>query len=269
MENRVLNFDEDVVETSHHTPVLVDFWAPWCGPCRVLGPTLDALAQDTEAWTLVKVNTETHPELAQRFGIRGIPAVKLFHRGQVVAEFTGALPAAAVKQWLGDNLPSEARSLVRQAQPLLDAGLLGEARALLEQAHEADPDLGEARTALARTLAFTDPDRAHALLAGPQGAGPEYGQVAEAIETLTTLRALQRDDALPEGPGREPLERALQHLDAGDFDGAAQAVLDALQADRYYADDAPRKLGVALFTLLGPGHDVTRAHRRRFSMLLY
>ena len=267
MENGVLRFDEDVVETSHHRPVVVDFWAPWCGPCRALGPTLDKLAAETDAWSLVKVNTDQYPDVSQRYGIRGIPAVKLFHEGRVLAEFTGALPEAAVRQWLGDHLPSPARALVAQAQPLLDAGLMDDARPLLENALVLDAYLPEARYLLAQTLAFRDLPRALDLVRGATPAGAQYGQIYDALRTLSDVAA--RRDALPDGPGLAPTRRALDALDAEHFDAAADALLDALQADRYYADDLPRQLGVALFTLLGPGHDVTRSRRRRFSMLLY
>ena len=100
-------FQTEVLDKSAEKPVLVDFWAPWCGPCRTLSPTLDALAKESGGrWRLVKINTDAHPALAQRFGVRGIPAVKLFVDGVVAAEFTGALPEADVRRWLTANLPS-------------------------------------------------------------------------------------------------------------------------------------------------------------------
>lgn len=99
------NFDKDVLEASHVRPVLVDFWAPWCGPCRILSPTLEKLAEEAgDSWTLIKVNTESEPELAVRYNIRGIPTVKLFVNGKVTGEFIGALPENEVRRWLDQHL---------------------------------------------------------------------------------------------------------------------------------------------------------------------
>ena len=96
------SFQTEVLDKSHGKPVLVDFWAPWCGPCRVLGPTIEALARESAGrWRLVKINVDRHPELSRRFSIRG---VKLFVDGAVAAEFAGALPEAALRRWLDEHL---------------------------------------------------------------------------------------------------------------------------------------------------------------------
>lgn len=100
-------FQQEVIDKSHTKPVLVDFWAPWCGPCRILGPTLEKLARESEGgWRLVKINTDTHQDLARRYHVRGIPAVKLFVDGEVHDEFVGALPEHDVRQWLSRALPA-------------------------------------------------------------------------------------------------------------------------------------------------------------------
>lgn len=101
------DFRADVLEKSHEKPVVVDFWAPWCGPCRVLGPTIEKLARESGgAWRLVKINVDAHPQLAQHYQVRGIPAVKLFSGGEVVAEFAGALPESQIQRWLAEHLPT-------------------------------------------------------------------------------------------------------------------------------------------------------------------
>ncbi|MEX0600785.1 MAG: thioredoxin [Rhodothermales bacterium] len=106
--NTADRFQKDVIEKSFNKPVLVDFWAPWCGPCRVLGPTLEKMAREAGgSWRLVKINTDKYPEFARRYGVRGIPAVKLFVDGEVADEFVGALPEHAVRDWLRNAGVSE------------------------------------------------------------------------------------------------------------------------------------------------------------------
>ncbi len=108
MNHEVSNFSAEVIERSRTSPVLVDFWAPWCGPCRSLKPVLEKLAGEAgDRWALVTVDVDLHPDLAERFGIRGIPNVKLFHAGEIAAEFSGALPEVTVSAWLDRNLPKE------------------------------------------------------------------------------------------------------------------------------------------------------------------
>ncbi len=265
------DFQGEVIETSRSVPVLVDFWAPWCGPCHALGPVLERLAAQNEGqWRLAKLNTDEHPDVSQEYGIRGIPAVKLFVDGRVVDEFTGALPEYAVKEWLEKALPSEAKKRLQAAERALQAGDASDAEALLNDVLELEPQNPKARVLLAQILAFRDPERATELASGSAFAGPGFIQIEEAVKTVARLfERTENLDDLPDGEGREAYQTGIEAFAAGDLDVAIERFLEVIQTDRYYDDDGARKACVAIFTLLGNDHPVVKKYRRRFDMALY
>lgn len=267
----VNDFQQDVIEASRKQPVLVDFWAAWCGPCRALGPVLEKLATEKDAgWTLVKVNTDMHPEISQRYGIRGIPAVKLFVDGEVVDEFTGALPEYAVRQWLEKAIPSETKQRVEEAERAIDAGDEDRARSLLEEVLTDEPENPKAKILLARLIAFEDAQRAISLVEGAAFVGAGYAQLADAIKTLAAFEQAASDPAsLPDEQGRKEFAAAARSMKAGSYGEAIDLLIEVLKVNRYFHDDGARKAGVALFTVLGDQHDVTRSKRRIFDMWLY
>jgi putative thioredoxin len=267
----VTDFQRDVIESSREKPVLVDFWAAWCGPCRALTPVLEKLAQEfEEVWSFIKVNTDQNPEISAQYGIRGIPAVKLFVDGEVADEFTGVLPEHAIRQWLEKAIPSEAKKRIEEAERAIDGGELERGRELLETALVDEPDNPKARILLARGIVFDDPMRAAELASSAAFAGPGYQQTADAIKEFAAASARAGEtDGLPDESGRDAYLAALRATAEADFDRAIEGLIEVLKSNRYYLDDAARKLGVAIFTLLGPDHDVTRRHRRNFDMWLY
>jgi len=270
MDYEVSDFRSDVIDASYDTPVVVDFWAPWCGPCRQLSPVLESMAEAADDWTLVKVNTDEHPSEARQYGVRGIPAVKLFVDGTVEAEFTGAQPKRPIQQWLDEHLPSEAKTRIQQAKKALDAGDDAEAEQQLWPVLEDDPDHPDAQVLMARALAFRDPKRAKALADAADVADPALRQTRESVQTIARLVDLADDpDALPDAPGRDDYRAAIEALAEEDFDTAVQHFIDVVRAHRDYDDDGARKACIALFTLLGPEHPVTQNHRRTFDMALY
>ncbi len=258
----VQDFEQDVIKASEQIPVLVDFWAPWCGPCRVLGPIVEKLAAQNEGkWTLVKVNTDQHPDLAQRFQIRGIPSLKLIHRGAVIAELTGVLSMREMAQWMDDHLPTEDRDALKEGLSLLDLGKDSDALPLLEKAHQAQ--VPGADIALARALVFDDPQRASELL--------EHGGLSDLENALRTMAAALTDQALqwPESAAREPYAAGVEALRAKDLHAALEYLIRSVQLDKDYQDEAARRLVAAIFQFLGPSHDLVAELRRAFSMALY
>jgi len=269
-------FDAEVVERSHETPVLVDFWAPWCGPCRMLTPVLeDLVTQMDGAFVLAKANTEDHPALGQRFSVRSIPAVKLFVGGTVVGEFMGALPGTQVRRFLDAHLPSAADDLVSEAKRLLPSDPDG-ARAQLRTALEDRPQHAEAHWLLANiafdrgerdiaehhaeSISTDDPlaSRGAALIGALAfwDARRDFGETS-AIETR-----------LREAPDDLDLRYALgASLAIGrEWERALEAFLDVVKADRRHRDAAAKRAMVIIFDLLGRSHELSDTYVRQLQV---
>ncbi len=271
MSFEMQSFDADVLDASRGNPVLVDFWAPWCGPCRMLGPVLEKLAGEANGtWRLVKINSDEHPDISARYGIRGIPAVKLFVDGEVVDEFTGALPERAVQQWLEKALPSENKARIAESESLILSGNPKEAETLLRQVLNEEPTNARACALLAEILVFTSPEEATAFARRASTAEPSFIHTAEAVKTIARLLLLAKNPVvLKEEPGKDAYIAAIQALEEKDFDRAIEGFIDVIRTHRYYDDDGSRKACVALFNLLGPEHPATQKHRRVFDRALY
>jgi putative thioredoxin len=265
----ISDFQTDVIERSRTVPVLVDFWAAWCAPCRMLGPTLEKLAGEAGgAWELAKVDTEQHEDLARRYGVSGIPNCKLFVDGEVVDEFTGALPEPQVRRWLEDALPSPATQALAEAEGLLAEGHFYEAAVRLRGIIESRPDSPRARLLLGVALLRLEP----ALVDGvvePIGADSDYAGGADSLRTLAALaRLADRDEDVPAGPAKAHVLSAARALRAGDWDGTLAAIVEGLRVARGEEAAALRDRGVAVFRLLGIRHPACETHYRAFSSLM-
>ncbi len=262
----MINFKKDVIDASFEKPVLVDFWAPWCGPCRVLGPTLEALAEEQkDRWTLVKINTEEQQELAAEYGIRSIPNVKLFWQGKSVVEFAGALPKAQVERWLDEHLPNPSvqalGAILKQESAWPDSHLIQPLQAFFLQ----NPDNKEARLALAKHSLLQDADAALQLV-NDIGEDDERFDQAEDVRAIAGLMTFEKSNG---AAASAMLADARQALLNGQQELAIEKIIDAVMADKSYHGDLPRKAAIALFHLWGPQYELTRSYRRMFDMALY
>jgi len=270
------DFQQLVIEGSHNTPVVVDFWAPWCGPCRSLKPILEKLAEEFQGkFILAKVNSDENQELSAQFGVRGIPNVKAVVDGQVVDEFSGALPESEVRAFLARLIPSPADQLRREAAQLRAAG--DPAGALQKLAEASQLDIGNQAVRI---------DAAGILL--------ELGQTDEAARLLDSLDADQQASAIVQ---QLRVKLSFAQTDVGDLDAlrarvatqpddlqaryelanalianqAPQAGLDELLAiihrDKAWNDGAARKQMLAVFNLLGADPLVTLYRRKLASAL--
>jgi len=245
------NFAQAVIEASAQQPVLVDFWAPWCGPCRTLMPMLDRIADDYGGrFTLAKVNTDEAQGIAGHFGIRSIPTVMLFHRGQVVEQFVGVQPEAAIRAMLDKHLGGAAEPDGMQA-------LLDRAATQLERR-----DVAAAAEAI-REVATAAADHPALRVLRAQLA---FVEAANALPDVPALRArLERDPA--DHAARHAL--AAHHVLAGDYATALTEWLELMRRDRRYGDELARRSLLMAFDALGEGHELVLATRRRMASLLH
>jgi putative thioredoxin len=242
-------FATAVLERSKQVPVVVDFWAEWCAPCRQLTPVLEqAVAERAGKVDLVKIDTDSNQNLARAFGIQGIPAVKAFKDGEVVAEFTGAQPPQAVAEFLDGLVPSETDALVSQ----------GDEQAL-RRALELEPSRADAAVPLAKLLyARGESDAAAAILQN----------VSNSFAAEGLLARIELEQA-----GAGELEEAFAALDAGTTERGLDLLIDAIAtADSTTADGAKdeiRKIVVGVLDELGVESELARAARRRLATALY
>lgn len=261
------NFEEKVLAASCRVPVLVDFWAEWCQPCQILKPMLEKLAAEYGGrFILAKVNSDNNQPLAQRYGVRGIPAVKAFVNGHMVDEFTGALPEGQVRDFLDRLIPSPAEPLRLDALAARQQGDLNQARRLMAEAVALDPRFEDAHLDLAELAMEADAfDEARQVL----------DAIAEKARDTTRLDALRArlamaekssgvdtaalDAQLAADPANLDARLALAHAQAyaGSYRAALENLLEIVRRDRKWNDEAGRKALLELFTLLAhqPEHD--------------
>ena len=272
------NFQEVVLEGSKRTPVVIDFWAPWCAPCRALKPVLEKLAGEYAGrFTLATINSDENQDIAASLGVRSIPAVKAVVDGKLVDEFVGALPESQVRAFIDRVLPTPADLACKEAELLLATGKAAQALSLLDDALLLDPRNEPARVArLEALLVLNRIDEARAAAAELSPLSSDEPKVAALKARLefsgdvsTDPSALaQRVDANPADLDAR-LGLARYYVRSQAYEPALEQLLEIVRTNRKFGDDIGRKMMVEVFNLLGGQGELVGRYRRLLSASLY
>lgn len=276
------NFEQLVLENSFHKPVLVDFWAEWCAPCKALMPLLAKITEEYQGELLLaKVNCDIEQEVVARFGVRSLPTVVLFKDGQPVDGFAGAQPESAIRTMLEPHVQQPATpeaDLLESAQALFAEGRIGEAENLLKQLLTEDNENGAALILYARCLAERgELGEAETVLGAVKGDAHKQA-LAAARAQLTFLRQandlpevadLKRRLAQNAEDDEAAYQLAIQHLARQQYETALDALLRLFVRNRSYADGLPHKTLLQVFDLLGNDHPLVTTYRRKLYQAIY
>lgn len=269
------DFPHAVLEESRHRPVVVDFWAPWCGPCKSLKPILEKLAAEYGGqFLLAKINADDNQELAARYGVRGIPSVKAFVNGEPVDEFSGALPEDEVRVFLDRLLPSPVEDMRAEAAALRAAGDLSAALQKLADASRLDPaHVGVRLDATEVMLDLNEAEEASRLLGSlADDADPRVPQLRARLKFMSASgeddqAALAAAVAADENNLAARLKLANLYVATGQYEAGMDQLLEIIRRDRGFEEDVGRKTLLAVFDLLN-GDPLVSQYRRKLASAL-
>jgi len=265
------NFEFEVLAYSQNRPVVVDFWAEWCRPCKTLTPMLERLAGETEgSFRLAKLDVEANPNLALQYGVHSIPTVKAFSQGQVVGELVGLQPEKRLREFLGKLMPPSPASLALEKGQNLVAGYQWkEAESIFRQVLETEPEQTAALLGLATALLGQGKGNEALPILSTFPASKEYARAELLCAYAEALDSLEKGSLPAETDLDAAFANCVRLAKRGNIPAALDGLLDVLRQDKRYRSGAAKQLVLGLLELLGADDAQSRAYRSELSMILY
>ena len=265
------NFEFEVLAYSQNRPVVVDFWAEWCRPCKALTPMLERLASETEgSFRLAKLDVETNPNLALQYGVHSIPTVKAFSQGQVVGELVGLQPENRLRDFLGKLMPPSPASLALEKGQNMVAGYQWkEAEGIFHQVLATEPEQPAALLGLAMALLGQGKGSEALQILSAFPASKEYARAESLRAYADALNSLEKDSLPAETDLDAAFANCVRLAKRGNIPAALDGLLDILRQDKRYRNGAAKQLVLGLLELLGSDDVQSRAYRSELAMILY
>lgn len=266
------DFEYHVTSFSQKIPVVVDFWAEWCVPCKTLGPLLERLTEGAKGkFRLAKVNVDQNPNLALRFNIRSIPAVKAFRDGQVISEFVGNQPEGKIREFLREIVPDQSDLNLEKGNSLLEFGQAEDAEMCFRKSLEISPENTAARLGLIRSLLYQGKGSEAEENLNDFPASLEYSSAQKLIPLAEAFIPIEMG-AFPDGsddPLYATFRNAIRLAYNGNFEAAMDGILEVLRVDKKYRDDEARIVMIAILEMLGENNPTTRQYRNELASVLF
>lgn len=262
------NFEQEVLQNSYQKPVLIDFFATWCGPCKILKPILEKLLNEYD-FILATIDIDRQPELAQQFNVEGVPDVKVAFQGDIIQGFVGVLPEEEIRAFLKQfNLQSEFDIKLEKMRQALDQQNNAKAKKLLDELFEKYPDNPQLILEAASFLAGLNRlEEAAKMLQTIRADQTPYYHKAQGMQTLIQFKQIIAN------PGESELDelfaKAAELTLLEDYEGALKGFLEIVETNRQYRDDGARKAMIAVFNILGPAHPLTKQYQKELMVVLY
>ncbi len=264
------DFEQKVLVDSQQFPVVVDFWAEWCNPCKMLSPLLERLTIEAQGSVrLAKLNVDENQNLAVRYGIHSIPAIKAFKDAKIVSEFIGVQPEPRIREFMRSIIPDPSDLILEKGNSLLELSQWKSAELAFREVLKTSPSHANASFGLSRALIFQGKFEAAMGILNAFPPSKDYNSALNLLLLVNTLMDAEKGNSLSDNPLDAAYNRAIRLFIKGNYPAALDGLIDIIRENKNFHEGEPRLVIIALFDLFGENHSLTRQYRQELASILF